>query len=336
MGLVAVEAAVARLVAVAGLGINGRDDPVLGHAPHDAKDAVVARLCVLAGDQGQQVGGPHCAGGERLFVQGLEGGHGVADQGVDQGFARRLVVPVARRLADGGVLVVAQQGGADRPGQWAAGLIEGGEQLADGGAQLGDGVLGGHGVMQWSRVEDPGPVLERPGLFGHHLGVFEETSWACRGAQAVALTHERGRMERLVAGIDPGGRLPTQVKAETVGGLGVAQALEGLEEHHRRHHPGRNGRSPPHRLLVEIGEVVVPEELVAVIGQEPIDRTLLQPIAEDLPRVLEALLDLRPTECHASNSGRPGDKSRAFVCDYFRAVLDAVRSRLGSPSAERP
>ena len=68
---------------------------------------------------------------------------------------------------------------------------------------------------------------------------------------------------------------------------------------------------------------VVPEELVAVIGQEPIDRTLLQPIAEDLPRVLEALLDLRPTECHASNSGRPGDKSRAFVCDYFRAVLES-------------
>jgi hypothetical protein len=61
-------------------------------------------------------------------------------------------------------------------------------------------------------------------------------------------------MERWVL---PGGRLPAQVEAEPVGGFGVAQALEGLEEHHRRHHPGRDGRSPPHGLLVEIGEVVV-------------------------------------------------------------------------------
>ena len=81
-------------------------------------------------------------------------------------------------------------------------------------------------------------------------------------------------MERPVAGVDPGGRLAAQVELETVGGFGVAQPFEGLEEHHRRHHPGRNGRSPPHRLLVEIGEVVVPEELVTVIGQEPVDRTL--------------------------------------------------------------
>ena len=225
-----------------------------------------------------------------------EGGHSVADQRIDQGFARRLVVPVTRRLADGGVLVVAQEGGADRGGQWAARLIEGGEQLADGGAQLGDGVLGGHGVIERGRVEHPGPVLERPGLFRHHLGVFEEAPGARRSPQAVALTDERGRMERLIAGVDPGGRLPAQVEAEPVGGLGVAQALEGLEEHHRRHHPGRDGRSSPHGLLVEIGEVVVTEELVTVVGQEPIDRTLLQPITEDLPRILEALLDLdRPS-----------------------------------------
>ena len=99
-------------------------------------------------------------------------------------------------------------------------------------------------------------------------------------------------MERHVAGVDPAGRLPAQVEAEPVDRLGVAQALEGLEDHHRRHHPGRDGRSSPRRLRVEIGEVVVAEEPLSVIGQQPVDRTLLQPIAEDLPRVLEALLDL--------------------------------------------
>ena len=113
-----------------------------------------------------------------------------------------------------------------------------------------------------------------------------------RGAQPVALTDQRGRMERFVAGVDPGGRLPAQVEAETVGSVGVAQAFEGLEEHHRRHHPGRDGRSSPHGLVVEVGEVVVIEELVPVVGQEPIDRTFLQPITEDLPRILEALLGL--------------------------------------------
>ena len=240
-----IEAAVARLVAVAGLGVDGRDDPVLGHAFHDAKDPVVALFDVLAGDQGQQVGGPHRTSRKLLSVYDAEGGHSVADQGVDQGLARRLVVPVTRGLADSGVLVVAQQGGADRLGEGAGGLVERGEKLADGGTQLGDGVLSGHGVIERGRVEHPGPVLERPGLFGHHLGVFEEAPWARRGAQAVALADQRGRMERHVAGVDPGRRLPAQVEAETVRGFGVAQAFEGLKEHHRRHHPGRDGRSPP-------------------------------------------------------------------------------------------
>ena len=106
-------------------------------------------------------------------------------------------------------------------------------------------------------------------------------------------------MEGLVADVDAGRRLPAQVEAEPVDGLGVAQAFEGLEDHDRRHDPGRDGRASPDGVQVEIGEVVVAEEPMAVVGQEPIDRTFLQPITEDLPRILEALLDFRPTECHA-------------------------------------
>ena len=74
MSFVAIESTVARLVAVAGLGVDGRDDPVFGHTDHDAKDPVIALLCVLTGDEGQQVGGPHRAGGKRLAVDGAEGG----------------------------------------------------------------------------------------------------------------------------------------------------------------------------------------------------------------------------------------------------------------------
>ena len=246
----------------------------------------------MAGDEGQQIGRRAGTCWKGLSVESTERGEGVADEGIDEGLAGGLVVPVARGLADSVVLVVAHEGGADHRGESAGGLLEGDEQLADGGPQLGDGVLGGHGVIERGRVEHPGPALHRPGVLRQHLGVFEEAPGTIRGPQAVALTDERGRMEGHVAGVDAAGRLPAQVEAETVGRLGVAQAFEGLEQHHSRHHPGRDGRSSPHRLRVEIGEVVVTEELVAVIGQEPVDRTFLQPITEDLPRVLEALLGL--------------------------------------------
>jgi len=70
----------------------------------------------------------------------------------------------------------------------------------------------------------------------------------------------------------------------------VANFAEGSEES-RRHHPGRDGRPSRPGLLVEVGEVVIAKEPMTVVGQEPVDGTLLQPVAEDLPRVLEALLD---------------------------------------------
>ena len=54
--------AVGRLVPAAGLGVDGRDDPVLGHFPGDAEAPVVASFYVLAGHQGQQVGGVACGG----------------------------------------------------------------------------------------------------------------------------------------------------------------------------------------------------------------------------------------------------------------------------------
>ena len=73
MDLVAVEVAVGRLVAVAGLGVDGRDEPVLGHFPGDAEAPIVAFFYVLAGHQGQQVGG--VAGGGRKLgaVEGRPG-----------------------------------------------------------------------------------------------------------------------------------------------------------------------------------------------------------------------------------------------------------------------
>jgi hypothetical protein len=54
--LVAVKAPVSGLVAVTGLDIDRRDDPVARHLLLDAKDPVVTLCDVLACDEGEQFG----------------------------------------------------------------------------------------------------------------------------------------------------------------------------------------------------------------------------------------------------------------------------------------
>ena len=169
MGLVAVEAAVLTLVSMAGLGVDGGDDAVPGHAPHDAEDAVGADSHVLAGHKGQQRSRLGCLAVQLVAVEHGEGGVGVAHQSVDQGVSSGGVVPVTGGLAQGGVIVVAAQHGADLASQLRS---QGGQHLADGGAQLGDGVLGGHRVVEGGGVEHPGPVLEHSRLPGGHQRVF--------------------------------------------------------------------------------------------------------------------------------------------------------------------
>ena len=105
-------------------------------------------------------------------------------------------------------------------------------------------------------------------------------------------------MEGLGTGVDAGGCLPAKVEAEPVTCLAIRQAFVGLQEHHRRHHAGRDGRASSGRVGIQIGEVVVSEHLVPVICEEAVDRAQLQPVTEEIPRVLEALLDRRTTECH--------------------------------------
>ena len=64
---------------------------------------------VLAGDEGQQLGGVARRGRQLLAVEGRQGAQRVVDQGVDEGLPGRVVVPVTRRLARRGVVVVADQ-----------------------------------------------------------------------------------------------------------------------------------------------------------------------------------------------------------------------------------
>ena len=141
---------------VTGLGVDGRNDPVRGHFSGDLPGAVVFLLDVLAGHQGQQSEG---RGGLGFLGVVLELGQqleGIADQPVDQGRLGHRVVPGDQGLARG-LVVVGGKRHVFRSGDDPA-------HPADGGDQLGDGVLGGHGVVEQRRVEGPsGLSLQHPG-----------------------------------------------------------------------------------------------------------------------------------------------------------------------------
>src|ERR1035437_8454600 len=62
-------------------------------------------------------------------------------------------------------------------------------------------------------------------------------------------------------------------------------------------------RRPPRQLPAS--GVPLPDD-----RSPPGRRAFLQPVAEDLPRILAALLDLRRPECHTRNTGRGAGISR--------------------------
>jgi hypothetical protein len=109
MPLVTVEPACAGLLPVAGLGVDHADDPVGRHPLGDDEAAIGGLLDVLADHRGQQLGGPGDLGAKLVATQGVQGTVAVAEQRIHQPLAGRLVVPVADRLARGGVVVVTPQ-----------------------------------------------------------------------------------------------------------------------------------------------------------------------------------------------------------------------------------
>ncbi len=159
---------------MAGLGIDGGDDAVDRHPPGDAEHPAVALLDILAGHQGQQRGCVSRRGVEYLSVEHGQGAERVTHEGVDHRLSGLGVVPVTRRHARPGVVVVTTKGAPHLGGQLAVIAVERRQHLADGRAQLGDGVSGGHRVVDGRRVQYPHSASHEPGLFRHHLGVLEQ------------------------------------------------------------------------------------------------------------------------------------------------------------------
>ena len=151
---------------------------------------LLARLHVLAGDEGEQ---PHCVGlfvAELHLLEGGDDGPGVAHEGGDEGGLGLGVVPGAHRLA-GGVVVVGRH-------LHGGGLGHQPAHPTDGCHQLGHGVLGRHRVVEQCRVQRPAPApRQHAGGADHlrhrladalgpraaiHAGVAEGDRWARRAA----------------------------------------------------------------------------------------------------------------------------------------------------------
>jgi hypothetical protein len=275
--LVAVAVLRARLVHVARLRVDGRDDPVRGHFAGDPPGAVLVLFDVLAGDERQQSEG---ARGLRGFGDVIEGGQDrqrVLHQGVDQLGPGDRVVPGDQGLALGLVVVGAHHHLA-RPGDHPA-------HPADGRDELGDGVLGGHRVVEQGRVEGPAVLaLQDPGGFDDRANGVEDALGTSGLAQSRAPVGEDRVVEPLIIESQPAGHLPADPVPKRPGGVAVRKAFQGLEDHDRGHHIGGD-RWPPTPGREQVLEHLVGEQLVAVIGQKGLDAAIWDELAAQGRRV---------------------------------------------------
>jgi hypothetical protein len=227
--LVAVIAVGGGLVAVAGLGVDGGDDPIRCGPLEDPEAAVAGLLDVLAGHRRQQFGRLGHPGVQPLLAQGKVGPIGVADQGVHQRLPSGPVGPVTSRLARRGVVICTLQARSH------LGLERGRtspQQSPDRAPQHGHGVLGGDRVLQWGRVQhslDP----DQPQLAGQVTGHPEDPIRVDRGSQPSPEVHQHrmGEAGRLLPSHrigHPGRIAPAHIESEPVRRLPIRQALQPL------------------------------------------------------------------------------------------------------------
>ena len=267
--------------------------------------AVVTLGQVLAGHQGQQVRRRAGGAGQCLRVEDRQCGQGIMNQLVDQRLPGGFVVPVTGRFARRGVIVVAASASRTCSASGASVLASTINSLRI--AARSWVTVSWVATASYTGVESSTRArpLSAPDLLGHHPGVFEHAPLPTTGPQPVALTHQSRRMERLIAQVHTGRRLPAQIHLQAVARLPIRQALEGLQHHHRGHHPGRDGRPTPHRVGVQVGEIAVGKDAMALIGQQPVNRPLRQPLTQHLAGILETGLSHRLTKSHTASIRHP-------------------------------
>jgi ATP-dependent protease HslVU (ClpYQ) ATPase subunit len=101
-------------------------------------------------------------------------------------------------------------------------------------------------------------------------------------------------MEALVGQGQPTGDLPSDVLTKLRGRLPVRQPLQRLQHHDRGHLIGRDRRPTPTRRE-QVGEQLVREQILAMVGQKGIYRALGDQVAAQRRRVQQ--LDTSGISC---------------------------------------
>ena len=246
----------------------------------------------MAGHQPQQLGGRRQRSVQLVAVQRVKRGLGVAHQRIHQRFTGFRVVPVARRFAQGGVVVVAGQRRAHRARQLRVGLVGGGEHFADRRAQRDHRVLGGHRIKQRRGINHPAAPPQQPRRPRGGVDILEQPPRPIRGTQPVAHPDQHRGVKRSRPHRQPGGGFPAQVKCQPVTGLPIRESLVGLQQHHRGHHPRRHRRASQRRAFEQVGEVLIAEQRITVLGQQPKYAALHQLITHQQHHVIESALPI--------------------------------------------
>lgn len=102
------------------------------------------------------------------------GGCGVTHQRIHQRFAGVGVIPVTRRFAQAGVVIIAGQGGAHGPSHLRISPISQDQQFAYHRPQLDHRVLGGHRIKQGSRINHTAPAPQQSGRPRGGVDILEQ------------------------------------------------------------------------------------------------------------------------------------------------------------------
>jgi len=286
--LVAVEAPGGRLAAVAHLGVGVADGAVAGHALADLGAAVVSFFYVVADDLGQQASGfghRRVVDAFHLGQQRPPGGHQLAQVGL----ALHGILPV-----DVGLGPAERLGGLDHLGaQAVTGRFH---CLAEEAPDELVGVTQRPGAVHRGGVDDGGEgppedfglhrLLQR-GLEQRGIGVMHHHA---RTHQAEGPGGDAGELV-----VDAHGRLPVRIHPGAPGGLGIRGLVVGGAEHGPHHHRRRDG-GPSHPRGVQLGEVVVGDDLMAVVGQPLVERALRHDVSSHMTSFEERTLRSNTTE----------------------------------------
>ena len=237
------------------LWVDCRDHPVLGDSTRYAPGPILfSRLDVLGGDEGEHPDGVLLLGGELFSCDDVEESALRARRPVDDGLADHRVV----------VSELESRNSRDR-----------GYDPADGRDDLGDGVLGGDRVVEDRRVERPAVLLGQHagGLYYSPHGL-EDPVGRLGVAKAASPIGEVREIEARVVEGEPTGDLPVDAGPQRSDGVPVGETFEGLEHHHRTDDIDRD-RGTSSAGGEQVREVLVFEQLVAVIGEEGADGALL-------------------------------------------------------------